>query len=130
MAYIKYRPKSVEFYAPDTFERLGELSYCTTDSAAAAKADYVLMNNCDGALTLADSADSTAYGLANIKADGIATLNLSGVDTVRDRIGELEEQINDLKVVIQKLKESAGKGLKKSRMDKLRAELKTLRGAL
>lgn len=119
MASIKYRPGSVEFYAPDTFER-GELSFTTmsNDAVAACKSNYVLTSNCDGAFTLADSTDSTAYGLANVC--------VSGVNTVTDKIEGLQEQINDLKVVIHQLKESAGKGLKMSRLDKLRAELKTL----
>ena len=119
MAKIEYRPGSVEFYAPDTFERDSlNCCYVTADNAIAAKGNYVLTSNCDGALTIADSADSTAYGLANVC--------VSGVDTVKNEIEGLQEQINDLKVVIHQLKESAGKGLKMSRLDKLRAELKTL----
>ena len=32
MANIKYGPGIMEFYAPDSFERLGTLSYCTMDT--------------------------------------------------------------------------------------------------
>lgn len=116
MASIKYRPGTVEFYAPDTFER-GELSFTTMDNAIAAKGNYVLTNNCDGVLTLADCADSTAYGLASV--------NVSGVNTVTDRIGELEEKIKGLELAIAKSK--IEEGVKKmGRMERLRAELKTL----
>lgn len=121
MAKIEYRPGSVEFYAPDTFER-GELAFTTmSDDAVAAKGNYVLTGKCDGTLTLADSADSTAYGLANVC--------VNGVNTVRDRIEELEEKIKSLELAIAKSK--ADEGVKKmSRMNRLRAELKTLRGGV
>ena len=116
MAKIEYRPGSVEFYAPDTFER-GNLAFTTASNAVAAKSDYVLTSNCDGAFTLADYADSAASGMANVC--------VSGVNTVRDRIEELEEKIKGLELAI------ADEGVKKmSRMDKLRAELKTLRGSV
>lgn len=118
MASIKHGPGKVEFYAPDTFERDSlNCCYVTADNAIASKGNYVLTGSCDGVLTLADSADSTAYGLANV--------SVSGVDTVRDRIGELEERIKGLELAIAKSK--ADEGVKKmGRMEKLRAELKTL----
>lgn len=118
MASIKYRPGTVEFYAPDTFERDSlNCCYTTADNAVAAKGNYVLTSNCDGAFTIADSADSTAYGLANIC--------VSGVNTVTDRIGELEEKIKKLEMAIAKNR--ADEAVKKmGRMERLRAELKTL----
>ena len=106
MASVKYGPGVVEFYAPDSFER-GELSFTTMDNAVAAMGNYDL--------TLADSADSTAYGLAAV----------SRVDVVRDRIEELEDRVMNLELTIAKSK--ADRVVRKmSRMDKLRAELKTL----
>ena len=118
MASIKYRPGSVEFYAPDTFERDSlNCCYTTASNAVAAKGNYVLAGSCDGAFTIADSADSTAYGLANVC--------VSGVDTVTDRIGELEEKIKGLELAIARSK--ADESVKKmGRMERLRAELKTL----
>ena len=118
MAKIEYRPGKVEFYAPDTFER-DSLSCCytTADNAIAAKGNYVLTSNCDGALTFADCADSTAYGLASV--------SVGGVDVMRDRIGELEEKIKGLELAIAKSK--ADEAVKKmGRMERLRTELKTL----
>jgi len=119
MAKIEYRPGSVEFYAPDTFER-DSLNCCYTASnnaVAAVKGDYVLTNDCDKVLmTLADTAN-TAYGTANIC--------VSGVNTVTDRIEELEEKIKGLELAIAKSK--VDEEVKKmGRMDRLRAELKTL----
>lgn len=118
MAKIEYRPGTVEFYAPDTFERDSlNCCYTTASNAVAAKGNYVLTGSCDGTFTIADSADSTAYGLANV--------SVSGVDTVRDRIGELEEKIKGLELAIAKSR--ADEGVKKmGRMERLRAELKTL----
>lgn len=115
MASVKYGPGVVEFYAPDSFERLGELAYCTVDHAAAAPVENVLVSSCDRAYTLADSADSTAYGLAAV----------SRVDVVRDRIEELEDRVMNLELAIAK-SEADRVVRKMSRMDKLRAELKTL----
>lgn len=118
MANVKYRPGKVEFYAPDSFERDSLYCCATADNAVAAKGvqNYVLTSNCDGALTIADCADSTAYGLANVC--------VSGVDTVRDSIGEIQGQIKTLSAAIEELKESAGKGLFKRYH--LREGLKTL----
>ena len=107
-----------EFFAPDSFNRDSLYWYCTADSAVAAKGvqNYVLTNNCDGAFTIADYADSTAYGMANVC--------VSGSDTVRDSIGEIQGQIKTLSAAIEELKESAGKGLFKKYH--LREGLKTL----
>lgn len=116
MASIKYRPGSVEFYAPDTFER-DSLNCCYTtassDAVTAIKGDYVLTNDCDKVLmTLADSANT-------------ANICVSGVNTVTDRIGELEEKIKGLELAIAKSK--ADESVKKmGRIERLRAELKTL----
>jgi hypothetical protein len=124
MASIKYRPGSVEFYAPDTFERDSlNCCYTTADNAIAANKNYVLTSNCDGALTLADSADSTAYGLANVC--------VSGVDIVRDRIEELEEKIKNLELAIATrdygvVDLESVKARRETHMERLRRELRTL----
>lgn len=109
-----------EFFAPDSFERDSLYCCATADSAVAAKgvkSDNTLTiaaNN--GCFTIADYADSTTYGLANVC--------VSGVDTVRDSIGEIQGQIKTLSAAIEELKESAGKGLFKKYH--LREGLKTL----
>ena len=122
MAYIKYRPESVEFYAPDSFERLGEMSYCTVDNAAAAK-NYVRASNCD-------SCDS-CFTIADYE-DRLVNVGVSGVDTVKDRIGELEEKIKKLELTIATrdygvMDLDSVRARRETRMDKLRRELKTLR---
>jgi hypothetical protein len=67
-------------------------------------------------MTLADSAN-TAYGMADIC--------ISEVDTVKVKIVELEEKIKGLELAIAKSK--ADESVKKmSRIERLRAELKTL----
>lgn len=116
MAYIKYRPESVEFYAPDSFERLGEMSYCTVDNAVAAKN----CDSCDNCFTIADYEDR------------LANVCVSGVDTVKDRIGELEEKIKKLELAIATrdygvMDLDSVRARRETRMDKLRRELKTLR---
>lgn len=122
MASIKYRPESVEFYAPDSFERLGELSYCTVDNAvAAAKGveNYVLTSNCDGAFTIADYADTASKGYT------------SGLVNIKTTTDDLQDQIDTLRSAIEELKERlvCVPQTKKNRMSELRRELKTLRGA-
>jgi hypothetical protein len=124
MAKIEYRPGKVEFYAPDTFERDSlNCCYMTTDNAVAAKGNYVLTSNCDGALTFADCADSTAYGLANVC--------VSGVDVVRDRIEELEEKVRKLALAIETrdygvVDLEKVKARRETHMERLRRELRTL----
>ena len=119
MASIKYRPESVEFYAPDTFERLGEMSYCTVDNAVAAAKNYVLTSNCDGAFTIADYADTASKGYT------------SGMVNIKTTTDDLQEQIDSLRSAIDELKERlvCVPQTKKNRMSELRRELKTLRGA-
>jgi len=115
-----------EFFAPDSFNRDSLYCYVTADNAVAAKgvkSDNTLTvaaNN--GCFAIADYADSTAYGLANVC--------VSGVDTVRDSIGEIQGQIKTLSAAIEELKERlVCVPQTKNRMSKLRRELKTLRGA-
>lgn len=115
MASIKYRPESVEFYAPDTFERLGELSYCTIDNAVAASN----CDSCDSCFTIADYADTASKGYT------------SGMVNVKTTTDDLQEQIDNLRSAIDELKERlVCVPQTKNRMSKLRRELKTLRGAL
>ena len=110
MASMEYKPQSVEFYAPDTFERLGGMSFCTVENASAG--DYVLTAANSSSYAIADGVDSMEYGLAK-----------SGY-SMKSITNDLQEQIDTLRLAIDELKKSAGTGLKKRG---IRDKLRTLR---
>ena len=111
MASIKYRPESVEFYAPDSFER-DSLNCCySTVSESPLVCSFTL--DSDGLKGLTGCVES-------ICAKG----DTGPIGIAIDRVEEIENRIKKLEDTIA-MRDCGEK--RESRMDKLRRELRTLR---
>ena len=115
MASIKYRPESVEFYAPDSFER-DSLNCCySTVSESPLVCSFTL----DG-VDLSDGLKELTGRVESICAKG----DTGPIGIAIDRVEEIENRLKKLEDTIA-MKDCGEK--RESRMDKLRRELRTLR---